>query len=68
MRVVALVRTSTDDQRLGCDAQEALVRAECEHRGWVLVEVLREEGFSGRGRERPGVYAALSLIAEGRAD
>jgi DNA invertase Pin-like site-specific DNA recombinase len=68
VRVVALVRTSTDDQRLGCDAQEVVVRAECEHRGWVLVEVLREEGFSGRGRERPGLSAALTLIAEGRAD
>lgn len=66
-QVVGLVRTSTDDQANGCDAQEAAVRAECERRGWVLVEVIREQGYSGRGSERPGLSRALTMIANGEA-
>jgi DNA invertase Pin-like site-specific DNA recombinase len=68
MRVVALTRTSTEDQRLGCDAQEALIRSECERRGWELAMVHTEEGKSGRGSDRPGLSLALSMIAAGDAD
>lgn len=66
-KVVGLVRTSTDEQGLGCDAQKAAIEAECERRGWVLVDVIREQGYSGRGSERPGLSEALLMIADGVA-
>ena len=69
-RVLGYVRVSTLDQAesgAGLDAQEASIRAECERRGWALLEVLRDEGLSGKGLERPGLRTALEVIARGEA-
>jgi hypothetical protein len=51
MRAVGYVRVSTDEQaREGCslDNQEARIRAYAESQEWELVEMYREEGFSGK--------------------
>ena len=53
---------------MGLDAQEAAIRTECKLRGWLLVEVIREEGVSGKSLERPGLASALERIATHDAD
>jgi DNA invertase Pin-like site-specific DNA recombinase len=67
-KVLGYVRVSTAEQAesgLGLAAQEATVRAECDRRGWELVEVVADEGESGKSLDRPGLQAALERIADG---
>jgi DNA invertase Pin-like site-specific DNA recombinase len=62
---VSLAETARNGH--GLDAQEAAIRDECERRGWALVDVIRDEGRSGKDMDRPGLAAALAAIAEGKA-
>jgi DNA invertase Pin-like site-specific DNA recombinase len=68
--MIGYLRVSTDEQALhgfGLDAQEhELVRA-FEYEGWDLVELIRDEGVSGKDLDRPGLRRALELIAAGDA-
>ena len=57
MRVAIYVRVSTEDQAregYSLDAQERRLRNYCTLRtGWEVVDVYRDEGFSGRNTGRP---------------
>src|SRR5207248_1975868 len=71
MRVLAYVRVSTEEQadsRAGIDAQRAAILAEAARRGWKVLEVVEDAGYSGADLRRPGVQQALSVLAEGDAD
>ena len=71
MRVLGYVRVSTSEQassRAGLDAQRAAILAECERRGWTLVEMLEDAGYSAKDLRRPGIQAALDTLRLGRAD
>ena len=71
LRVVGYVRVSTTEQAnsgLGVAAQEATIRAECERRGWELLDVVADEGESGKSLDRPGLQSALTRIAIREAD
>jgi DNA invertase Pin-like site-specific DNA recombinase len=71
MRVLGYVRVSTEEQadsRAGIEAQRAAILAEAGRRGWKLLEVVEDAGYSGRDLRRPGVQEALSVLAEGGAD
>ena len=51
MRVLGYVRVSTDEQSTsgaGLEAQRRAIVAECERRGWHLVEVIEERGTRRR--------------------
>jgi DNA invertase Pin-like site-specific DNA recombinase len=66
--VVGYVRVSTSEQGvsgLGLAAQKAIIRRECEVRGWSLAEVIADKGESGKSLDRPGLHQALQLIASG---
>lgn len=70
-RVLGYVRVSTAEQAdsgLGLAAQEATIRSECERRGWELLDVVADEGESGKSLDRPGLQAALTRIAAGETD
>jgi DNA invertase Pin-like site-specific DNA recombinase len=70
-RVVAYVRVSTDEQResrAGLDAQRGAILTECEHRGWSVVCVIEDAGYSAKDLKRPGVQTALEVLRDGRAD
>ena len=41
--------------------------AECERRGWHLLEVIEDAGFSAKDMKRPGVQEALRVLEEGKA-
>jgi DNA invertase Pin-like site-specific DNA recombinase len=61
-KVVGYVRVSTAEQNengYGLEAQEGAIRAECDRRGWTLLEVIRDEGVSGKSLDRPGIRLAL---------
>jgi DNA invertase Pin-like site-specific DNA recombinase len=70
MRVLGYVRVSTDEQSdsgAGLEAQRSAIVAECERRGWQLVEVVEDAGFSAKDLKRPGIQAALHALEQGDA-
>ena len=70
MRVLGYVRVSTDEQSgsgAGLEAQRRAIVAECRRRGWQLVEVVEDAGFSAKDLKRPGIQEALRVLEEGDA-
>ena len=51
----------------GLQAQRRAMLSECERRGWHLVEVIEDAGFSAKEMKRPGVQEALRVLEEGKA-
>src|SRR4051794_11762003 len=71
MQVLAYVRVSSEEQAdsgAGLEAQRAAIRSECGRRGWEVVEVIEDAGYSAKDLRRPGVRAALEELERGRAD
>jgi DNA invertase Pin-like site-specific DNA recombinase len=61
---------STDEQSdsgAGLEAQRRAIAAECKRRGWQLVEVIEDAGFSAKDLKRPGIQAALQALEGGDA-
>ena len=70
MRVLAYVRVSTSEQAssgAGLEAQRRAIIAECERRGWHLVETVEDAGYSARDLRRPGIQEALRALERGEA-
>lgn len=68
---IGYIRVSTDEQadsRNGLAAQRAAIVAEAERRGWRLVTVIEDAGFSGKDLKRPGIVAALEALKGRQAD
>jgi DNA invertase Pin-like site-specific DNA recombinase len=68
--VLGYVRVSTDEQSTsgaGLEAQRQVIVAECERRGWHLVHVIEDAGFSAKDLKRPGVQEALRALKTGDA-
>jgi DNA invertase Pin-like site-specific DNA recombinase len=71
MRVIGYVRVSTEEQahsRAGLEAQRAAIQAEAERRGWTVVSVIEDAGYSAKDLKRPGIRAALEAMRSGEAD
>src|SRR5580704_13007488 len=69
-RVLGYVRVSTEEQSrsgAGLAAQRAAIRRTCEERGWDLVEVVEDKGFSAKSLERPGITGVLERLNAGDA-
>ena len=65
MHVIGYVRVSTEEQAnsgAGLAAQRAAIEAECKHRGWRLVEIIEDAGYSAKDLKRPGVQIALETL------
>jgi DNA invertase Pin-like site-specific DNA recombinase len=61
---------STDEQSTsgaGLAAQRAAIEAECRRRGWRLVEVIEDAGYSAKDLKRPGVQMALETLGRREA-
>jgi DNA invertase Pin-like site-specific DNA recombinase len=69
--VLAYVRVSSEEQadnRAGLEAQRLAIQRECERRGWEILGVIEDAGFSAKDLKRAGVQAALEELERGRAD
>ena len=69
MRAIGYVRVSTNEQGVsgaGLEAQRSAIIAECERRGWHLIDIVEDVG-SGKDLRRPGVRAALEALEAGSA-
>lgn len=70
-QVVGYIRVSTSEQAdsgLGLEAQRSAIQAECDRRGWHVVELHEDAGASGNTlKQRPGLGAALAMIDAGQA-
>src|SRR5580765_5605356 len=70
MQVLGYVRVSTSEQAnsgAGLEAQRQAIIAECERRGWHLVETIQDAGYSARDLRRPGIQEALQALEAGKA-
>jgi DNA invertase Pin-like site-specific DNA recombinase len=70
MHVLGYVRVSTEEQadsRAGLEAQRAAILRECRRRGWKLVELVEDAGYSAKDLKRPGIQAALEVLRRGDA-
>src|SRR5688500_6792778 len=71
MRVLGYARVSTSEQsdsRAGLEDQRAAILRECKRRGWQLVEMIEDAGYSAKDLKRPGVRAAIEALERKRAD
>jgi DNA invertase Pin-like site-specific DNA recombinase len=69
--MVLYLRVSTEEQTrsgLGLEAQRSELERAAEFKDWTILEVICDEGRSGKDLERPGLHRALELIAAGNAD
>jgi len=69
-RALGYCRVSTGgqvDSGAGLDAQRAALQAEADRRGWKL-ELVIEDGLSGKNLNRPALSAALARLDNGAAD
>jgi site-specific DNA recombinase len=65
MRVVAYLRVSTDEQAahgVSLDAQRDKLADYCRLYGHEIVEVVADEGLSGKSLDRPGLRRALAML------
>jgi DNA invertase Pin-like site-specific DNA recombinase len=69
--VIGYIRVSTEEQAqsgAGLAAQRAAIVAEAERRGWNLVEIVEDAGYSAKDLDRPGIIAALDALRRKKAD
>jgi DNA invertase Pin-like site-specific DNA recombinase len=68
--VLGYVRVSTDEQgngRAGLEAQRRAIVRECRRRGWRLIDLIEDAGYSAKDLKRPGIQAALEALRSGDA-
>lgn len=68
--VLGYERVSTDEQGdsgAGLEAQRRAIIRECRQRGWQLLDVIEDAGYSAKDLSRPGVQAALEVLGSGDA-
>jgi DNA invertase Pin-like site-specific DNA recombinase len=70
-RAVGYVRLSKDEGHgnggLGLDAQRTAIKRVVAERGWRLVDIIEDIGWSGRSLRRPGIEHVLAMLEEGAA-
>jgi DNA invertase Pin-like site-specific DNA recombinase len=71
VKVIGYTRMSVDEggeRSAGLAAQRSAIVAEVARRGWTLVEILEDSGYSGRDCNRPALGTALNMLRRGQAD
>lgn len=68
IRAVGYVRVSTEEQAregISIGAQEERIRALAIAKGWQLVEIIRDAGYSGKNLNRPGARSVIESCRQG---
>jgi DNA invertase Pin-like site-specific DNA recombinase len=71
MKAIGYIRVSTEDQAregISLDAQKAKIEAYAAINDLALVEVIRDEGASGKDLEREGMANLLDLVESGKVE
>lgn len=70
MKVFGYARVSTENQldNYSIDEQEARIRSYCRARGWQLLQIFTDGGYSGSNTDRPAMQRMLALIGAGQAE
>jgi DNA invertase Pin-like site-specific DNA recombinase len=71
LRVLGYTRVSTEEQGksgAGLAAQRSSIRQACEARGYELLRITEDGGFSAKSLDRPGITSVLAELDDGRAD
>src|SRR3712207_6575458 len=69
-KVIGYVRVSTAEQAdsgAGLETQRAAIRLEATRRGWVLVDIVEDHGYSAKTLKRPGIAEVLWRIERSEA-
>jgi site-specific DNA recombinase len=70
-RAVGYVRVSTDEQAregISIEAQEDRIRAMAIAKGWSLLEIIKDAGYSGKSLNRPGAKGLIEACRRGAVD
>ncbi len=71
IKAAGYIRVSTEEQAVegqSLDSQEARIRAYAESQGWEIVEIYREEGYSGKTIDRPELKRLIQAIRASQID
>lgn len=71
MNLAGYARVSTGEQAAHGESvrtQQMEQEAACYREGWRLVAVERDDGYSGREADRPGLYRALERVRDGEGE
>jgi DNA invertase Pin-like site-specific DNA recombinase len=71
MQVAGYCRVSTSEQAdsgIGLQAQRQAIEDDCQRRGWQLVEIVEDAGYSAKSLKRPGIQSVLAKLKAGEAD
>jgi DNA invertase Pin-like site-specific DNA recombinase len=67
MKVIGYTRISDAEQStdgLSLDTQAKAIEQACAQRGWELLEVIADDGYTGRNDRRPGLQRAKAMLAK----
>lgn len=71
IRVIGYVRVSTEEQAregISIEAQEERIRALATAKGWSLVNIIEDAGYSGKNLNRPGAKSLIDICRKTEAD
>jgi DNA invertase Pin-like site-specific DNA recombinase len=71
MKAIGYIRVSTEDQAregISLDNQESKIKAYADLNGFELVDVIKDEGVSGKTMDRPGMNRINAMIETGEID
>lgn len=70
MKVFGYARVSTENQldNYSIDEQEERIRAYCRAKGWLLLQIFTDGGYSGSNTDRPALQKMLALVRTGQAE
>ena len=68
INAIGYVRVSTEEQAregISIEAQEERIRALATAKGWDLVEIIKDPGYSGKNLSRPGIMSLIDSCRRG---
>jgi site-specific DNA recombinase len=71
IRAIGYVRVSTEEQAregVSIEAQEERITAMATAKGWSLVKIIRDAGYSGKNLNRPGAKNLMDICKRAEAD
>ena len=71
INAIGYVRVSTEEQAregISIEAQEERIRALATAKGWDLIEIIKDPGYSGKNLSRPGIKSLIDSCRRGKAN